>query len=446
MTSRSGPSSTSAESAVAAAYRSEWGRLLSLLLARTRRIDLVEDALAEAFTRAAERWAADGVPSNPAGWLYTTAYRLIIGRLRAEAVAGRQARLVAVRPDAAIEPPADDGVGDERLQLILLCCHPALSPDARAALALRMVIGTSTDDIAALFLVSRETMAARVTRAKQKIVSAGIPLARPVDAELADRLDAVCRTLYLAFTAGYTPRTGPMLLRPDLAAEAVELTALLHRLVPEAAEVRALLSLMLLQHSRRDARQIGGELVTLAAQDRTRWKSDEIRAGIDLIDGLSPMGGFGEELRLQALIARHHAVAAGSDATEWGQIADIYLALERLTGSPVVRLNRAVAVAEHEGPEAGLALLVGLDHLLAQSHRLPAVRAELNRRRGDLDAARSAYVEAIERCENEAERGHLMARLAEIRTDASPPGQVGSGDATDRSPVSSSRPSDKRRT
>lgn len=414
MTSTSDRSSTSPEAVLAAAHRGQWGRLVSLLVGRTRRLDLVEDALAEAFAIAAQRWPVDGVPANPPGWLYRTAHHQIIGRLRAEAVAGRKAPLLALAPGWTPSEPDIDSLPDDRLHLILLCCHRALSRESQSALALRLVIGTPTDQIARLFLVSTPTMAARLTRAKKKIVSAGIPLGAPVADELRRRLDEVCRTVYLAFTAGYTPGAGPDLVRTDLAGEAVELAGLLHRLVPEAEQVRALLALLLLQHSRRHARLHQGRLVTLADQDRSRWCRDEIRAGLDLVDGLRPGQGYQAELVLQALIAAEHARAPAATATDWAAIARHYAALERLTGSAIVRLNRAVAVAEVDGAAAGLDLLIDLDQVLATSHRLWSVRAELAGRAGQLDLARSSYLTSIEHCDNEVERAHLRSRLNQL--------------------------------
>ncbi len=254
-------------------------------------------------------------------------------------------------------------------------------------------------------------MAARVTRAKKKIVVAGIPLSLPVDEALRARLSDVCRTIYLAFTAGYTPGHGPELLRADLAGEAVELAAVLHDLVAESEQVRALYALLLLQHARRDARVENGRLVTLSDQDRTLWHRDELRAGIQLISSLEPGVGYEEELRLQGLIAVQHARARTAADTDWGAIADRYAALETLTGSPVVRLNRAVAVAEAAGPRSGLAMLDGLDALLPNHHRLHAVRADLARRAGDVDLARRAYTNALHLCSNEVEQAHLSARL-----------------------------------
>ena len=418
MTSTSGRSSTPPDQVIEQIFRAEWGRLLSLLVSRTRRLDLAEDALGEAFARASAHWPGEGVPANPAGWLYATAYRHVLGRLRAEAIAGRKAPLLAVRPGWV--PPGDaqeaEELADDRLQLILLCCHPALPRQSRSALALRLVIGTPTEQIARLFLVPTSTMAARLTRAKKKIVLAGIPIGAPLEDELRSRLDEVCRTIYLAFTAGYTPGVGPDLLRADLAGDAVRLAAVLHDLVPDATQVRATLALLLLQHSRRDARQRQGRLVTLAEQDRSMWHHDEIRAGLGLAAGLRPGEGFSEELRLQALIAAEHARAPTATATDWAAIAGHYADLDARTGSAIVRLNRAVAVAEVQGPRDGLALIAGLDDVLRDNHRVAAVRAELARRAGDTELARTSYRTAIGLCSNDVERTHLRARLDAIDT------------------------------
>ncbi|MBX3071711.1 MAG: hypothetical protein KF883_14490 [Thermomicrobiales bacterium] len=418
MTSTSDQSSRKADGAIEGVFRAEWGRLLALLVSRTRRLDLAEDALSEAFARASERWPEKGVPANPPGWLYATAYRAIIGQLRTEAVAGRKAPLLAVRPDWEPASDTSDELPDERLQLILLCCHPALPPVARSALALRLVMETPTEQIARLFLVSTATMAARLTRAKRKIVLAGIPLARPVGEELQARLDEVCRTIYLAFTAGYTPGEGPDLLRADLAGEAVSLAALLHQLVPDAAQVRAMLALLQLQHSRRDARQQKGRLITLADQDRSLWRRDEIRTGLDLVASLVPTEGYAEELRLQALIAAEHAIAPTAAATDWTAIARHYASLEARTASPVVRLNRAVAVAEAFGPRAAFPLLDGLDDTLPGNHRVASIRADLALRAGDIELARASYRAAIDLCSNDIERDHLNARLDTLQTAA----------------------------
>ena len=416
MTSTSDRSSTCPDRAIEQSFRADWGRLLSLLASRTRRLDLAEDALAEAFARASDRWPRGGVPANPAGWLYATAYRHVVGRLRAEAIAGRKAPLLAVRPGWV--PPGDsqEELADDRLQLILLCCHPALPRESRSALSLRLVIGTPTEQIARLFLVSPATMAARLTRAKKKIVLAGIPIGAPLGDELRTRLDEVCRTIYLAFTAGYTPGPGPDLLRADLAGEAVRLAAMLHHLVPDATQVRATLALLMLQHSRRDTRQGQGRLVTLADQDRSMWYHDEIQAGLVLAAGLQPDEGYAEDLRLQALIAAEHARAPAAAATDWNAIAGHYADLEARTGSAIVRLNRAVAVAEVEGPRAGLALITGLDDVLRDNSRVVAVRAELAQRAGDTELARTSYRKAIDLCSNDVEQAHLRNRLDATHT------------------------------
>jgi len=418
MTSKSDQSSTWADRSIAETYRTDWGRLLSLLVARTRRLDLAEDALGEAFARASERWPTAGVPDNPAGWLYTTASRVVVGKLRSEAIHGRKARLLSVRADW-IQPAPSGDIGeldDERLALVLLCCHPALHPAARSPLALRLVIGTSTDEIARLFIVSRATMAARITRAKKKIVAAGIPLSAPVDNELRTRLDDVCRTIYLAFTAGYAPASGPDLLRTELAGEAVELAAVLRRLVPDAHQVQALYGLLLLQHGRREARAADGRLVTLAEQDRSLWHQDQLRAGIELIVDLPSGLGYTEELRLQGLIAVEHARASTASDTNWSAIAALYSGLEMATGSPIVRLNRAVAVGEAEGPKAGLAIIDELNDTLANNHRLHAVRADLARRAGHITLARDSYVTAIELCTNEVEHRYLAHQLDDLNS------------------------------
>jgi RNA polymerase sigma-70 factor, ECF subfamily len=391
MTSTSDRSSTRPDRALEHVFRAEWGRLLSLLISRTRRLDLAEDALSEAFARASERWPGEGSPANPAGWLYATAYRKVVGRLRAEATAGRKAPLLAVRPGWVPPDESQVELPDDRLQLILLCCHPALPSESQSALALRLVIGTPTEQIARLFLVPPATMTARLTRAKKKIVIAGIPIGASLEEELRTRLDEVCRTIYLAFTAGYTPGPGPDLLRADLAGEAVRLAAILHHLVPDAAQVKATLALLVLQHSRRDARQRHGRLVPLVDQDRSMWHHDEIRAGLGLAAGLQPAEGYAEELRLQAFIAAEHARAPTAATTDWTAIAGHYAALEARTGSAIVRLNRVVAVAEAHGPRAGLTLLAGLDDVLHDNHRVAAVRAELAQRVGDHDLARTSY-------------------------------------------------------
>ena len=412
---------TNADAALAEAMRGEWGRLVALLLARFRRLDLVEDALSEAFEAATRRWPTDGVPDNPPAWLLTAARRRIVDRLRAEAMAQRKEPLLVVESTQRQEVQAvraDPGglVEDERLRLVLMCAHPALAQEAAAALSLRLVVGVETREIARLFLVPEPTMAARITRAKKKVVAAGIPFAVPEAADLPERLDVVAQVAYLAFTAGYAPGSGPDLLRADVAGEAIRLVRVA-REVHDAPVLRALLALALLQHSRRDARLVDGALVLLPDQDRSRWHADEIDEAVSLLEGLDPAEcvGLAESYRLQALIAAEHAVAPNAEATQWSRVAERYAELERVAPSPAVRLARAVAVAEAEGPRAGLALLDdGASGGQPGSHRPLAVRAELLARSGETADARTAFAAAVAACRNDVERAHLESRLAEL--------------------------------
>jgi len=403
--------------ALAAAQRDEWGRLLALLVARYRRLDLAEDGLADAFEAAARTWPG-GVPTNPAAWLLVAARRRITDRLRAEAVANRRLPQLAVEAELAEEaqrtmadPGEPGGVADERLRLVLLCAHPALSPEAAAALTLRLVLGVSTEDLARLFLVRTSTMAARLTRARKRL--AGESFGVPVGVELADRVRVVSDVAYLAFTAGYAPGSGADVLRADVAGEALRLVRVLRDVLPRPDdEVDALLALMLLQHSRRDARVRDGRLVLLPDQDRLRWHGHEISEAIELLTPLAHASPA--PYLLQALIAAEHAIAATAAETDWSRIVARYDELLGLVDSPVVRLNRAVAIGEADGPLAGLAALDGLTDEELPGHRLPAARAELLSRAGRVDEARAAYDAAIERCGNDAEVTHLEARRAAV--------------------------------
>ncbi|WP_454300343.1 RNA polymerase sigma factor [Salana multivorans] len=427
------------------AWREHWGRLLGLLVGRFRDVDLAEDSLADAFEAAARVWATDGVPDNPPAWLLTAARRRALDRIRAVETARRALPLLVVdrrrehdgeqARDVAEEvmDTVDATVTDDELRLLFLACHPALAPESQAALALRLVLGLPTAEIARLFLVPEPTMAARITRAKKKVATAGIPFAIPPGDAFDSRVDVVVQAIYLCFTAGYAPGQGDAVLRADLAGEAIRLGRLLRELLVQRARaarrvathrpaatdlpadpervVTALLALMVLQHSRRDARVApDGSLVLLADQDRATWHHDEIALGLELLAALPRTTGRAEELRLQAVIAARHATAARVQATDWHAIAADYAALEHLTGSPVVRLNRAVAVAEADGPRAGLALLTGLENLLPRSHRLPAVRGELLARAGEPAAALDQIELALGRCGNTAEAAHLRAR------------------------------------
>ena len=338
----------------------------------------------------------------------TTAQRRALDRLRREENDRRRLPLLITDAPAA-EPDADGPLADERLRMLFACCHPALSPDARAAMMLRFVAGLTTAEIARLFLVPEPTMSARLTRAKQKMAMAGIPLRRPSAAELPTRLGIVLTVVYLLFTEGYRATAGPALTRPELAAEAIRLGYLLGELLPDEDEIVALLALMLIQHARRDAR-LGpdGRLARLPEQDRTRWHYDEIDRGMDLLRRLDRRRG---DYHLQALIAAEHVTGADTD---WSRIAGLYAELERRTGSPVVRLNRAVAVAEAGAPEAALALVGGLGEALPASHQVPVVRAELLVRLGRTGEAAQAFDEALAKVRTEAERAHLSRRRAEI--------------------------------
>ncbi|MEU0264960.1 DUF6596 domain-containing protein [Nocardioides sp. NPDC006303] len=388
--------------------REEWGRLLALLVAQFRRLDLAEDGLADAFEAAARRWPADGEPDNGPAWLLTTARRRIVDRMRSEEVLARKMPLLAV--DAAVTQEAqrlmvDSGeeVTDERLRLVLLCAHPTLSREAAAALTLRLVLGVSTEDIGRLFLQSKTTMAARLTRARKRLAGASFE----VPADLAGRVGIVAEVAYLAFTAGYAPGTGPDVVRTDLAGEAIRLVRVLRSVLPEPdPEIDALLALMLLQHSRRAAR-IGpdGALVLLPDQDRTRWRTDEIAEALAILTPLAHAAPA--PYLLQALIAAEHALAPSSETTAWKRIIERYDELLALQDTPVVRLNRAVAVAEANGAEAGLE---ALDSVALPGHRLPAVRAQLLERSGRHDDAIEAYAEAIALCTHGPERADLARR------------------------------------
>ncbi|CAM3282065.1 RNA polymerase sigma factor [Occultella aeris] len=406
---------------LARVVREEWGRLIALLLARFRRLDLVEDALADAVEVAAHRWRADGVPDNPAAWLNTAASRRVLDRLRAEAMQQRRAPLLVTDSEhrqsrAGAMADTGDLVEDDVLRLVLMCTHPALAPEAASALALRLVLGVSTPDVARLFLVPESTMAARITRAKKKIVAAGIPFAVPGAGLLPERVDTVAQTAYLAFTAGYAPGSGPDLLRAGLAGEALRLVRVVLAQRPRESVLIALLALMLLQHSRRDAR-VGAEgaLVQLADQNRAMWHAPEIAEALGLLRSFGPTPALtlqGAAYLIQAQIAAEHATADTAAVTRWDRIVRRYDALLQLTPSPAAQLARAVAVAESEGPAAGLDALDDV-HMPA-SHRPAAVRGELLARLGRTDAARAALEEAVGQCRNESEATHLRKRLTEL--------------------------------
>ena len=403
--------------------RDEWGRLLALLVAQFRRLDLAEDSLAEAFEAAARTWPDDGVPLNPQAWLLTAARRRALDRLRAEAVAAKSLPLLAVEAGAAenarrviadASAPGESGAVDERLRLILLCAHPSLAPAAAAALTLRLVLGVATGDIPRLFLVPAATMAARLTRARKRLAGASFEV--PAGPALQARISAVAEIAYLVFTAAYAPGSGEDVVRAAEAGAAIRLVRVLREVGPETSRdtVDPLLALMLLQHARRDARVDDGRLVLLPDQDRTRWHTTEIAEALALLTPLARDAPSTPYL-LQALIAAEHSIALHPDDTDWSRIAECYEELDTMTGSPVVRINRAVAVAEAEGPTAGLPLLDGLE---LPGHRLPTVRAELLARAGRTEEALTAYDAALAACGNAAEQAHLAHRRAAVLTDA----------------------------
>ncbi|WP_235523343.1 RNA polymerase sigma factor [Cellulomonas sp. Root485] len=502
---------TASDDALADAWQTHWSRLIGLLIGQFARPDLAEDAVSDAFEAAARHWPDDGVPTNTGAWLLTAARRRVLDRLRSEAVQRKKEPLMVVDDEmrAAAAAVVDPGahVADEQLRLIFACCHPAIAPDDRVALTLRFVVGLTTTEIGRLLLVQEATMAARLTRAKKRLASSGIPFATPAPERLDERLDVVATVVYLAFTSGYHPGVGDVPLRVDLGDEAIRLLRVLDSLLPDRAVVRSLLALLLLQHSRRDTRlDPSGALVLLPDQDRTRWHRDEITEGVDLLESLSPrtpssdppplvetqppapstppatptsgpstppatptsgpsappatpasgpstppatarpfpsrpsappdprpsvardapapaghQSRLATEYRLQALIAAEHATAPTAADTRWSVIADLYAQLEALTGSPVVRLARAVAVAEAFGPDAGLQLLDGLDDALPRHHRVPAVRAELLRRAGNPTAAAAAYRAALSLVTNPTERTHLETRLSDLDTPTPAP-------------------------
>jgi RNA polymerase sigma factor (sigma-70 family) len=383
--------------------------VLGALVRRYGRFDACEDAVQEALLAAAVQWPEQGLPENPRGWLITVASRRVTDELRSAHARRRR------EETAAGEPTPVAAGADDTLTLLFLCAHPALSPASQVALTLRAVGGLSTAEIARAFLVPEATIAQRISRAKQRIRTSGLPFALPAAHEREDRLRVVLHVLYLIFNEGYTATSGPDLQRPELSAEAIRLTRELARLLPDDGEVAGLLALMLLTDARRPARtRPDGSLVPLAEQDRSRWSTELLDEGVALVtDALSrtPPGPY----QLQAAIAAVHSEAARAEDTDWAQILALYELLERLSPNPMVTLNRSVAVAMVHGPGAGLELLATLgDDGIADHHRLHAVRAHLLELTGDRAAARDEYLAAARRTTSLPEQRYLEARAGRV--------------------------------
>ncbi len=409
--------------AVDEAFRSEWGRVVATLIRVTGDWDLAEECAQDAFAQALARWPRDGIPARPGAWLTTTARHRALDRLRRGAAEAARLRKLAATvelteppPEPEPEPEEDDVVPDDRLRLMFTCCHPALPLDARVALTLRTLAGLTTTEIARAFLVPEPAMAQRIVRAKRKIKNAGIPYRVPPAELLPERTDAVLGVLYLLFNEGYGASAGACMQRTELTTEAIRLARVLVELMPDEPEAAGLLALMLLHDARRAGRVDGaGELVTLEDQDRSRWDRAEIDEGVRILDGALASRRPGP-YQIQAAIAACHATATEAADTDWPQIARLYAEMARLNPSPVVELNRAVAVAMADGPAVGLRLVEQLadSGALTGYHLLPATRADLLRRLGRTAEAAEAYREALALVGTDTERRYLARRLAEV--------------------------------
>ncbi len=408
----------SARDALEAAYRTEARRVLATLIRVVGGFDAAEEAVHEAFAAAAEQWPREGVPANPYGWLVSTGRFRLVNRWRKLGRLERALPELLAQADAAAEPVTPELIQDDELRLIFICCHPALTPDARTALTLREVGGLTTEEIARAYLTPTPTIAQRIVRAKAKIRDDALPYEVPARSELPTRLESVLQVIYLIFNEGYAATDGPTLVRGDLCSEAIRLGRLLVNLLddPGESEALGLLALMLLHEARREARvDAEGNLILLEAQDRSRWNREqmtEARALLERALGSRRVGPY----VLQAAIADLHAEATSTTATDWPQIVALYAVLQRLDPSPVVALNHAVALGMRDGPAAGL---TAIDAVLAGGgldgyYLAHAARADLQRRLGQIDAARASYTRALELTHQPAEQRFLTARLAEL--------------------------------